>query len=56
MIDEPGAGQYYGGAVAAPVFSTVISGTLRMLSIPQDAPNDNIVIPPEEAPVVQEMV
>jgi cell division protein FtsI (penicillin-binding protein 3) len=56
MIDEPGAGQYYGGAVAAPVFSAVVSGTLRMLAIPQDAPSDNIVIPPEEAPVVQEMV
>ena len=56
MIDEPGAGQYYGGAVAAPVFSAVMSGTLRMLAVPQDAPNDNIVIPPEQAPEVQEMV
>ncbi|HEY8353685.1 MAG TPA: penicillin-binding protein 2 [Methylophilaceae bacterium] len=56
MIDEPSAGQYYGGAVAAPVFSAVMSGTLRMLAIPQDAPNDNIVIPPEQAPEVQEMV
>jgi cell division protein FtsI (penicillin-binding protein 3) len=56
MIDEPTAGQYYGGAVAAPVFSEVISATLRMLAIPQDAPNNNIVIPPELAPEVQEMV
>jgi cell division protein FtsI (penicillin-binding protein 3) len=54
MIDEPSAGQYYGGAVAAPVFSTVMSGALRMLAIPQDAPNDNIVIPPEDVPEVKE--
>lgn len=56
MIDEPTGGQYYGGAVAAPVFSAVISGALRMLAIPQDAPNNNIVIPPEQAPEVKEMV
>lgn len=55
MIDEPRDGQYYGGTVAAPVFSAVMSGTLRMLAIPQDAPNDNIVIPPEQAPEVKEM-
>lgn len=56
MIDEPTAGQYFGGAVAAPVFSAVMSGALRMLAIPQDAPNDNIVIPPENVPEVEEMV
>ena len=31
MIDEPTKGQYYGGVVAAPVFSAVISEALRML-------------------------
>lgn len=56
MVDEPTAGQYYGGAVAAPVFSAVMSGALRMLAIPQDAPNNNIVIPPEQVPEVKEMV
>jgi len=50
MIDEPSNGQYYGGAVAAPVFSVVMAGALRMLAIPQDATNDNIVIPPEDVP------
>lgn len=54
MIDEPSDGQYYGGAVAAPVFSAVMSGALRMLAVPQDAPNNNIVIPPENAPEVKE--
>ena len=29
MIDEPSAGQYYGGDVAAPVFSAVMGGALR---------------------------
>jgi cell division protein FtsI (penicillin-binding protein 3) len=54
MIDEPSDGQYYGGAVAAPVFSAVMSGALRMLAVPQDAPNNNVVIPPENAPEVKE--
>lgn len=54
MIDEPSNGQYYGGTVAAPVFSAVMSGALRMLAVPQDAPNNNIVIPPENAPEVKE--
>jgi cell division protein FtsI (penicillin-binding protein 3) len=56
MIDEPSNGVYYGGTVAAPVFSNVMSGALRMLAIPQDAPNDNIVIPPEDVPEVKEVV
>jgi cell division protein FtsI (penicillin-binding protein 3) len=38
MVDEPSAGQYYGGAVAAPVFSQVMQGALRLLGVPYDAP------------------
>lgn len=34
VIDEPKAGQYYGGAVAAPVFSRVVGGALRLFDIP----------------------
>lgn len=56
MIDEPSAGQYYGGAVAAPVFSAVMGAALRMLAVPQDAPSNNIVIPPADAPEVKEVV
>ena len=37
MIDEPGAGDYYGGVVAAPVFSSVLQGALRLLQIAPDA-------------------
>ena len=36
MIDEPSAGQYYGGAVAAPVFSEVVQQTLRMMGVSPD--------------------
>lgn len=43
MLDEPSAGQYFGGAVAAPVFSKVMTGALRMLNVPHDAPVNNIV-------------
>lgn len=38
VIDEPGAGKYYGGDVAAPVFSGVVGGALRLLAVPPDAP------------------
>lgn len=44
MVDEPSAGVYYGGAVAAPVFSAVMAGALRTLAIPQDA--GTVTIPP----------
>lgn len=36
MIDEPGNGQFYGGAVAAPVFSEVVQQTLRMMGVAPD--------------------
>ncbi|MCP3672414.1 MAG: penicillin-binding protein 2 [Gammaproteobacteria bacterium] len=36
MIDEPSAGKYYGGQVAAPVFSKVMGGALRLLNISPD--------------------
>ena len=53
MIDEPSNGEYYGGSVAAPVFSKVMADALRMLGVPQDAPNNNVVIP-ADAPEVKE--
>ena len=37
MIDEPSAGKYYGGEVAAPVFSNVMAGALRTLGVTPDA-------------------
>jgi cell division protein FtsI (penicillin-binding protein 3) len=55
MIDEPSDGQYYGGIVAAPVFSRVMTEALRMLSIAPDAPLTDIV-PVDVAPEVREEV
>ena len=36
MINDPSGGQYYGGLVAAPLFSTVMTGALRLLDVPPD--------------------
>lgn len=36
MINEPGNGDYYGGKVAAPVFSKVVAGALRFLNVAPD--------------------
>ncbi|TAF88257.1 MAG: penicillin-binding protein 2 [Curvibacter sp.] len=36
MLDEPSAGKYYGGEVAAPVFSETVQQTLRMLGVQPD--------------------
>ncbi|MBK7250591.1 MAG: penicillin-binding protein 2 [Gammaproteobacteria bacterium] len=46
VIDEPGAGLYYGGDVAAPVFSAVVGGALRLLAIAPDAPVGSQPLPP----------
>ena len=51
MVDEPSRGQYYGGQVAAPVFAQVMSGSLRMLETPFDAPIKPIELPPPGAEV-----
>lgn len=34
MINEPSAGKYFGGEVAAPVFAKVASGALRLMQVP----------------------
>lgn len=38
MVDEPPQGNHYGGQIAAPVFSKIVSETLRTLSVAPDAP------------------
>lgn len=37
MVDEPRGEEYYGGAVAAPVFAEVMTGAMRLLNIAPDA-------------------
>jgi cell division protein FtsI (penicillin-binding protein 3) len=54
MIDEPSAGQYYGGSVAAPVFATVMGNALRLLGVPTDAPVNNVILPLEGSEVREE--
>ncbi len=46
VIDEPSAGQHMGGQVAAPVFSRIVGGALRLLAVAPDQP----VNAPEELP------
>jgi len=36
VINDPSAGEYYGGLVAAPLFSKVMTGAMRILNIPPD--------------------
>lgn len=47
MLDEPSAGQHYGGQVAAPVFSQVMQGALRLMGVPHDAPLAPVELPGE---------
>ncbi|MDO5288595.1 MAG: penicillin-binding protein 2 [Pseudomonadota bacterium] len=52
MVDEPSNGVYYGGAVAAPVFSEVVQQTLRIMGVQPDmAVKPEIVAQPVEEPV-----
>ena len=44
MIDEPSNGQYFGGLVAAPVFSEVVQQTLRMMNVAPDLAVKPLVI------------
>ncbi|MFM9113725.1 MAG: peptidoglycan D,D-transpeptidase FtsI family protein, partial [Polynucleobacter victoriensis] len=37
MVDEPSAGGYYGGVVAAPAFANIVAGTLRSMNVLPDA-------------------
>lgn len=44
IIDNPKAGQYYGGTVSAPIFSRIMGGTLRTMNIEPDKELDNQMI------------
>ena len=43
MVDEPTANGYYGGQVAAPIFSTIVSETLRAMNVAPDSTVKNMV-------------
>ena len=44
MIDEPTGGSHYGGDVAAPVFSTIVSETLNTLNVLPDSKAKQMVL------------
>jgi cell division protein FtsI (penicillin-binding protein 3) len=47
MIDEPSAGKYYGGQVAAPLFARITGESLRAMRVAPDAPFNSVIIPAE---------
>jgi cell division protein FtsI (penicillin-binding protein 3) len=51
MVDEPSNGQYFGGVVAAPVFSETVQQTLRMMGLPPDVAVKPLIVtnPVEES-------
>ena len=63
VLDEPGAGLYYGGDVAAPVFSSVMGGALRLLAVAPDVAigdpagrdPDSIQLPPPARSAAQKV-
>jgi len=56
VIDEPRGRDYFGGLIAAPVFSKVMSGALRFMALPPDAPFDHTSAPPGQVPVLPEAI
>jgi len=42
-IDEPQGGAYYGGRVAAPIFSNIVASSLRRMGVQPDAPFESLV-------------
>ncbi len=53
MVDEPTNGKYFGGDVAAPVFSEVVSQTLRSMGVSPDLEVKPLIVS-NELPAVEE--
>lgn len=50
MVDEPRNGEYFGGEVAAPIFSQVMAGAMRLLDIaPDRISSKQLVMSPQSA-------
>ena len=52
MIDEPTGGSHYGGDVAAPVFSTIVSETLHTLNVLPDSKVKQMVMQNKSEPEI----
>lgn len=48
MINDPKSGEFYGGKVAGPVFSRIMTGALRQMNVPPDEWNDPDLITAEK--------
>jgi len=53
MVDEPRAGRFFGGQVAAPVFSQIAQHTLRALDVAPDRSFAQQIVA-QDLPLVQE--
>lgn len=53
MVDEPGAGAYYGSVVASPYGKEILAGILKYKNIPKD--NQTVVVETVEMPDVTSM-
>ncbi len=54
MVDEPSNGVYFGGAVAAPVFSQVVAQTLRLMGVPPDLDVKTQIVASQKLEAVEE--
>jgi cell division protein FtsI (penicillin-binding protein 3) len=50
VINDPSGGQYYGGLVAGPLFSEVMTGAMRLLNIPPDNFDGMVALSTEPEP------
>ncbi len=50
VVNDPTEGKFYGGDVAAPLFSAVMGGALRLMNIPPDDYEGALVQPEGVAP------
>jgi cell division protein FtsI (penicillin-binding protein 3) len=48
MIDAPKGEKYYGGQVAAPVFSNMVSAAMRMMNVTPDKPKQPVLLAPSQ--------
>jgi cell division protein FtsI (penicillin-binding protein 3) len=53
VIDDPSAGKYYGADVAAPAFSAVVGGALRLMGVAPDATAESALDPSAGVSVVK---
>ncbi|HRZ61281.1 MAG TPA: penicillin-binding transpeptidase domain-containing protein, partial [Rubrivivax sp.] len=54
MVDEPRKGVYFGGLVAAPVFSQVVQQTLRLMNVAPDLEVAPQILASKTAPAERE--